>query len=402
MALHLSEKIVTVTLVATIFQGFSRILGVVNSEIIDPTTLFEVLFFTLAALNLNLKNFKQMIISTVFIIVLVNLVLISLLTDTPAFETIRAYKWLLFLITLASMNTTSTIRRQTMRTWYLALLSALALAYILQIISFGYDVRPYLILENNYECALLIGLFALNISLKNLDAPYKKLPWNILLVLTILLSGSRSALISLLAVIFIMYLRPENRKSRFLNTLFFTVFCAVVVYFSLIRRSFNLANTDRYTFLKLFWDDFESKSVLSQIFGSWIIKPVNIETCWKLRFYSVLQNDETLGSCYSVIFHSFILRALYDFGIFGTAMIFLFLLRMLRKKLESNLSLCITAIAISNSLSVSGINNVYVIMPICLVLLTESNELRISNSGIVSQNLTSTRIYKKNRLLSRD
>jgi hypothetical protein len=136
---------------------------------------------------------------------------------------------------------------------------------------------------------------------------------------------------------------------------------------------------DRLNFLNLFLDDFGTRSNITKLFGNWIIQPLNTEVCIQLRYYSSLQSNESLGSCYSVVLHSFALRAVSDFGILGAIAIFYTFGKILLSNLEKSSAICFILLAISNSLSVSGVNNVYVVLPM-LVALLSSNPKSIKKS----------------------
>jgi hypothetical protein len=167
-----------------------------------------------------------------------------------------------------------------------------------------------------------------------------------------------------------MYARKKRISNNLLLNLFLLISSLALALYTFRNRGTNLGNLDRLKFLNLFLDDFGSRSNIGKIFGNWIIEPLNIETCIKLRFYSSLQSNEALGSCYSVILHSFSLRAIYDFGVVGAIAIFYSFGKILLKNLEKTTAVCFTILAISNSLSVSGVNNVYVVLPMLVAILS--------------------------------
>src|SRR5699024_10128365 len=106
------------------------------------------------------------------------------------------------------------------------------------------------------------------------------------------------------------------------------------------------------------------------IFGTAPMTPLSTQTCAALDFYSELFSAAQDGSCYSVILHSFALRVLYDAGLIGALLVLLVPIAvMLRAGVPMILTLTLSAIAVANSLSVSGLNNPYVALPILLAIL---------------------------------
>ena len=376
----ITERLMTIALSILILQSLFRIFGLIDNEFVDPTKFFEFTFFAVAFLSLRLENVGNIILSFLIILSWATVVLLSYLEDAPVYESIRAYKWLLYLVAILCIGEQSKLRNAWLRKYYLTLLTSMTFFYTFLIFRDGFSTRPQLLLENNYECAFLIGLFVLNFSQRNLDFTRKNLAWNIALVTTVILSGSRSALISLILVLSGIYLAHRNFSRLKIMGFILSISTLIVALLSWMIRGSSLQSVDRFVFLQLFLHEYSLKSDISKLLGAWVINPLSSETCVKLRFYSVLQNDESLGSCFSVILHSFILRSLYDFGLIGTLAIFFAYVWLLRRNLESTLVICITAIAIANSMSVSGINNVYVVMPACIALMME-NKSHILRKG---------------------
>jgi hypothetical protein len=147
-----------------------------------------------------------------------------------------------------------------------------------------------------------------------------------------------------------------------------------LIFYTFTNRGTSFGSLDRFKFLNLFLKDFGNRPTIEKLFGNWIIEPLNAETCVQLRFYSSLQDNESLGSCYSVVLHAFVIRAIYDFGIVGALLIFYTFSKILLSNLERNSAICFIFIAITNSLSVSGVNNVYVVLPMLISLLSNNKK----------------------------
>jgi len=229
---------------------------------------------------------------------------------------------------------------------------------------------------------MLIGLYICNLANSNLSLTREHLTSTIIITFTILMSQSRSALITLLLVQLFMYTRKKTIRKTLVSSIFLIISSITLGLYTFRNRGTTLGNLDRLNFLNLFLDDFVSRSNISKIFGNWIIQPLNTEICIQLRYYSTLQSNESLGSCYSVVLHSFILRAINDFGIMGALLIFYTFGKILLSNLEKNTAICFIILALSNSLSVSGVNNVYVVLPMLVALL--SNHPNSSKKSIHS------------------
>ncbi len=375
-----SEKILLISIYICVGQAFLEFLGVFQSNIINPTNVLEITFFLLCAYNFRPENVKLAITSLILFIAGISLILLSRTVEVPYFESIRAYKWLFFLSALIVIKKELQLSDAFVRKIYLTLLFSISASYIIQTVLNGLDSRPTLIIENNYECALLIGLFVVNISNANLSLSRKNLTVNAVLVLTILMSQSRSALITLVLVALVIFLKSENSKKRIFPGIILVIGCVSLVIYTFNNRGTSLGNLDRFRFLNLFLGEFEAKSNISKFFGNWVIQPLNPEVCIQLRFYSSLQDNEILGSCYSVVFHSYLIRAVHDFGLLGTILIFFSYGKFLYSRLEKNAATCLFFIAVTNSLSVSGINNVYVVLPMMIALLSNSSSFSVVNS----------------------
>jgi len=365
-----TEKLLTASFVLCIGQSLLQTLELLPRNFLNPTNVLEATFIIICILNFGPKDSRIAAFSFTLGLLGISCVLLSKESAVPYFESIRAYKWLLFAILLLNLKSHLRFTSTSVKRIYLMLLASLFLSYFVQVSANGWNSRPTLIIENNYECAMLIGLYICNLANSNLSLTREHLTSTIIITFTILMSQSRSALITLLLVQLFMYTRKKTIRKNLVSSIFLIISSITLGLYTFRNRGTTLGNLDRLNFLNLFLDDFVSRSNISKIFGNWIIQPLNTEICIQLRYYSTLQSNESLGSCYSVVLHSFILRAINDFGIMGALLIFYTFGKILLSNLEKNTAICFIILALSNSLSVSGVNNVYVVLPMLVALLS--------------------------------
>jgi hypothetical protein len=145
----------------------------------------------------------------------ISCILLSAANSVPYFESVRAYKWLLFMILLLTLKKQPQFRRTFLKKIYIVLLASLFLSYFVQVTTNGWDSRPILIIENNYECALLIGLYICNLANSNINLTREHFLSNLIVTFTILMSQSRSALIALFLVQLLCMLEKKESAITF-------------------------------------------------------------------------------------------------------------------------------------------------------------------------------------------
>ena len=331
------------------------------------TTLFEVTFFSIAVLAWTKASTGPRLVSLA-ILVYVVIRLMAAIEFVPFEEIIRAHKWLLYIAALFLMlglKIHSAARVARLARW-LIILSFVK--YLLFVSVYGLGSRPGIFTENNYELVLILGLFASTYR-------YHEKSKNILLGLlgvSILISESRSASIGFVIVILYVLSLKSSRNSftRYL-TLVAVGISTYIPFFVFQSRNTDFATLDRLNFFNSFLDETQSWQALDWIFGSPPLTQLTDYTCTRLSFYSILLSAAEDGSCYSVILHSFYLRVLFDFGILGFILSFAALFYIMQRAgVSGGLMLVLVGLAIANGISVSGQNNIYVILPILLAMLS--------------------------------
>jgi hypothetical protein len=210
------------------------------------------------------------------------------------------------------------------------------------------------------------------------------------IAIEVLLSGSRSAAVGFVVVL--IFVSLKSRQSLLKSTFWITATAigVLIPVYVLQLRGTNIDTLDRINFLNHFLGEVRGWDLLTWAFGTPPITQLNYSTCQSLSFYSTLLSSSGDGTCYSVILHSFILRAIFDTGVCGLIACFYILNWVMKHAgVECILTLALLGLALANSISVSGPNNIYVIFPMIVATLKSSElnqyapEAR-SNPGKVS------------------
>lgn len=339
-----------------------------------PTTIiFEFIFFGTVALGASLLPLRKYAwIWSALILWLGYRILVSNLSDFPApfDEFLRAHKWILYLVVLFSALKFRVIEVKRLNLLVNVLLIASLIKYSYAVALIGFRARPGLFTENNFELFLLFGLIV-----TLYERGYRKNLWFFSsLLLVVFLSGSRSGAAGLLVLVLYLSTKSENRSKFVQYMVFLSVyFTGLVTLLVFQSRGIDLDSIDRINFLSRFLIEVRDWSFGNWIFGAQPLTQMTYETCGYLSFYRGLLSSAGDGTCYSVILHSQILRLIFDFGIVGLILCFGLIYFILRTSgLQWQPSLALVSLALTNSFSVSGPNNVYVMVPILAALITKT------------------------------
>jgi hypothetical protein len=253
-----------------------------------------------------------------------------------------------------------------LQTFVLFFSTIFIISYSFQIIVFGSD-RPRLYSENNFEIPSLLlflsAIFAINY---NHVIPLKpKNKWIILLgTLSTFLSLSKSGVLEALTL-------ALSRAKKINNIKQLTLFISVAVLISLLTVTVilsrlggqNVEHNDRYIFLRHFISDFSKGDYLQWLLGNGVASKLPHQTCTTLSYFSEAI-FETALYCNSLIYHSFLLRLVYDYGILSALIFLLIWYKLLRLTFKASLANIIFLIVMVASLSVSGFANSIIIWPI--------------------------------------
>jgi hypothetical protein len=219
----------------------------------------------------------------------------------------------------------------------------------------GLDPRPGLYDENNFELFMLIGLFYVAF-------PYmgrKRHLLFVVLAVTVVLSGSRSGALGLLLLYIALYLRWRNRFWPVHMLGLILVGYAVSKVFAR-REPQGLETVDRFHFLQIFLREVRPWPLWEFLTGSFPITPLSPGSCSELSFWTDLFSHSDPGVCYSVILHSYLLRAIFDQGLLGLGLLYALMWVALRRSGASLRDVVfLLGIMTVSGLSVSAFNNVY-------------------------------------------
>lgn len=291
--------------------------------------------------------------------------------EAPLAEALRAHKWALFLILLALLMT---VRLSSVKGFVLAtkVLLVLAAAKYAIVSLLGSGERPALLRENNYEIALFCGMLV--VTYPHLG---RHRIWYVLaLAASVTMSGSRSGIVTL--IVAVLYLIAVSGILRHPIVAYGAVIAVGVLGYIAVSlfeaRSSGWQAIDREKFFSAFLADTESWDLWTWLFGTHPISEISAASCSTLSYWANnlgIDADGSDGSCYSVVFHAFLIRAVYDFGLLGLILAFGLLWFILRQaRVDRRLTLVLLGIALANSASVSGPNNVYVMFPFAFAILT--------------------------------
>lgn len=362
--------------------GATGLLAPSSYNLLPATTVLEVTFIAVAAVAIprirpNLVPFAALIA----FVLMVRFTVILLGATAPLVDALQAHKWMLFLLLLTvlvgrGLPDVRWVDRVTV------VLVVLALAkYVLVVAMEGFRARPGLLTENNYEAALLAGLVA--VSFPRLGR--RRLLVVLALGVVVALSGSRSGAVAFLIVA--AYVAVSSGMAKRALGLFVSavgVLGAVwfVVTVFIARAQSSLFTIDRINFLGVFWSETRDWGLLEWIVGTTPITPLSPTGCSTLAYYELLFANPDEGICYAVILHAFVLRVVFDTGILGLLLAFGGLIFVMRAAgIERRLGIALVAIALANSLSVSGLNNIYVVWPIAIAILTAGSAPALRRPG---------------------
>lgn len=293
----------------------------------------------------------------------------AIITDSPLRDFLRAYRWLFYVCVLLIAEGKHWGEKGSMvkATWLL--LSLATIKGILTRLLLGAEIRPGLIVENNFEIALFCGLSILVFG--ELASVRHRAMLVILVSAATLVSGSRSGIIALLILI-IYVVSQAKRVSLLARYLLFLLIplVSLLAHWVFSMRSAGGTTIDRFNFFNVFLRETSEWTPLQWLFGTIPITPLSYSGCNSLAYFQALFSTRGDGSCYSVILHAFSLRIVFDAGLFGLVLAFGLIWKSMRSAgVSTAISLSLLAIAFTNGLSVSGPNNPYVILPILLAIL---------------------------------
>ncbi|MAQ64543.1 hypothetical protein CL647_00800 [bacterium] len=339
-----------------------------KGETIEFTLLLEVIFLMSGFFLIKKIKNKFLFLNSLIISYLTyTFISAVILKSVHPIDYFIAYKFFVYLIFLGFSVKKKFFEYKFTKKLFQVLLFFFFLKYSISILM-GLNFRPLLFAENNFELFLILLIY---IAVYRYNTPYLNKLHGIILFLIIAMSGSRSALLGLLLMIIILNFSKTNK--RFIFKIFIVLISISVIGFILSIRldDRGLEGVDRFYFLLAFLNDTSQWNVLTWFTGSSPLTPLSPESCKSLSHWQGLFSKSGDGSCYSVILHSFVMRLIYDHGIFGLFFLLLFLYIALKESnYKFNLILIVIGLIMVQSLSVSGMNNPYITLGLLFVLTT--------------------------------
>ncbi|TLS80841.1 hypothetical protein FD722_17500 [Photobacterium damselae subsp. damselae] len=341
-------------------------------NLLNVNYIFEISILVIFITGLRENNYNIFFIALVLVLYLIIRLFINNVYFNVGFkDLIVSNKFVLYLIILSLLNTKGFFNVKRFNIFYNILLLSFFVKYLLWHVLSG--MRPGLFVENNFELMflLLVTISYINVFGKLSGKQY------ISLFLIFFMSFSRSGIVCLLFFVFIRSLKKINIKTIFSLILVFIISCFAVFIFLDRIGSGGIESIDRFVFFKQFLYSVKDWGYSTYIFGEYILNPLPNSVCSTLSFYETLFSNYSQNICYSVIFHSFILRVIYDFGFSGLILVFYYLYLLIREHINTRLSIIALGIIFLNGMSVSSINSVYCFIGLLFILLTSNK-----NSGM--------------------
>ncbi len=246
------------------------------------------------------------------------------------------------------------------------------LKYSIYVFRYGFS-RPILFYENNFELMLL----ALSFYLYYIKKAKVSILHQVVIGIIFILSGSISGILILFFVLAIINQKYLLKKAIYLVPIFILFsFFAFEMIKSRTGGELDFTRNARYKFMLSFFYEVREWSILDFLVGKERITPLSQETCRSLRYWHSLFSYKKDGSCYSVILHSYILRAIYDHGVLGLLFIVFYIKKIIELSgYKTKNALVVLGIVLINGLSVSSFNSIYFVIGVLLFLSVKKPEL---------------------------
>jgi hypothetical protein len=282
--------------------------------------------------------------------------LLVLYGSAGALDFLQAYKSFYYVVLLAFLVGKQRFGGPRLARFVVVLVGAFLLKYAYSVV-LGLDPRPGLYVENNFELIMLIGLCYL-------AWPHLGRARHLVfagVTATVLLSGSRSAALGLVFTYAFLYLRRSNRLWPLHVAGLAGVGWAVLVLFDTRAAEQGPGELDRVQFLHIFLYEVRDWPIWEFLTGSLPLTPLSPGSCASLSYWSVLFSHSDPGTCYSVILHSFFLRAVFDHGLLGLGLLYaLVWIGLRRSRVRARDAVALLGLITISGFSVSAFNNVFV------------------------------------------
>lgn len=375
MKILISNYVVIKYLYATVFfiVTLSGLFAYGPYNYLPVRPILELFFFALSLFVLNAIRITSVFFFLTFLgYVVISYFYMEMLGGGGVLDFLVIFKSFIYFIFLCFFLGKQVFDIYFVERLFFALLLAFLLKYALWL-ALGISARPGIYGENNFELIFLLLMYICHWSLKGKISVVA----SVLVGLVFLLSGSRSGVVALFAVLAVLSIRKLDYKF-FVSMTFLGVVGLIVFYtFAARMTEKGLSGIDRYVFFLSFLNDVSDWRWYDFVFGSSPITPMSGTTCEKLSFYKSLFSYYDASVCYSVILHSFVLRTIYDHGFVGLFLLLFFVFYGLKVSGYSfRQRLCVVGVLFLTGLSVSSINSIFVAMSLLIMCAVKRPFLR--------------------------
>lgn len=344
----ISEKLLTVTF---ILLGLTGVLNLSNFNYLPVKPIFLFLIALLFFITVKKKQSKFYFEFVIILIYLSHSIYMALEKNINFSDFSTAYMVFFYLLLIPYFINSNLFGVKFIKTFFSILLIFFLLKYSLSII-LGTMHRPGVFLENNFELIFLTIVFLAYFELNGKIENYKL----ITLLSIFLLSGSRSGMAMLIFAIIIIFWKKSYFKSKYIPLYFLSIVGVYLLYQNLYNRLADYESIDRYNFLNHFLYEIRNWNLFQYLFGNPTLTSLSYSSCRDLSYYDTLFSRS--GECYSVVFHSYHLRMIFDHGIIGLFFTFYFVIKtILFSKIHYNYLIAIIGIFLLNGFSVSSLNS---------------------------------------------
>lgn len=355
------------------------IIGIVTFRRLPLAQILELAIFLWLLLfcsRISKPAFPIAFFSVVYI--LISLLFALLVTNTHVADFFIAYKAFIYLPILAFFVGKSSFERVHIKHLLHFLLAAFFIKYFYTV-ALSINERPDLFAENNFELLFLSLVFYL----KYIKYRSVSVVEVLLLISIFALSGSRSGVLMLFFLLIMIYSdRLTYTRLIYLLSIAFIILPLIIIILLLRLDSAGFAGIDRILFAGVFLQETSNWNYLNILFGTLPLTPLSEGSCSTLASYERLFSYSGDGSCYSVILHSYILRALFDHGILIFILLLYSYVKFIRLSGYSNReTFTVIGILLINSLSVSSFNSVFSVLAISLYLFARRQKIKSPNKN---------------------
>ena len=335
-----------------------------------PTrAILDVAFFASAALVVSYpKSYSILFLWLGFCITLILSVGYYLLSDLAHWlDFFLIYKYYFYVLALAFFVGRNAVSEVELLLFFKTLILFFAIKYTLWLFLGAFE-RPGLYGENNFELIFLAMVYLVVLAR---GAEFSKY-YILLLFYIFLLSQSRSGIVVLLFVYAIASFKKLDLKLvvSIISLLIVSLMAGYI--FNERLGDSGIEGIDRLRFLSYFLIEISGFDFYQLLFGAAPITPLSDLTCTALGSYENLMAYADSRYCYSVVFHAFNLRVLFDHGFLGFVFSFLIVERYLYySAVNFRFRLAVLGVIFLTGMSVSSLNNIFVVMGVLLFLVSK-------------------------------